>query len=265
MKLNLRIFIGLVLFLGLGFLGSQAMAAETDCTFDKEAEALVALQKNTEIGFQEKTNQELSLRQEILIKIVSCGIDEANNLKAELATVPSQDPNIKKLKDRFSIELDQAVNYYKINGAEIEDLDLLQTKALAKKFLDWRANNFQYTSGGVMNLITWIGNQNFFKVSEHRFNQVAGAVRFVSLGDPESEIPALLKESKLSLDQAKKINDEAWQALKGYSPPEKAMGLIKDSLQKLSDMYAGFLKMNEIITGSSETEDEESISTEKEA
>ena len=267
MNLKLKIGLGVGLFLVLGILAlgvftPDVLAQEKNCSFGQEAAALYELQKNTEIGFSLKTDKELVLRREILVKVVGCGIDEANNLKVELSKVSSQDPNIKRLKERFTLELDQAINYYKINGAEINELNLLESTALAKKFLDWRTNNYQYTSGGVINLITWIGNQNFFKVAESRFDQVSKAVRFVSLNDPESEIPSLIIESKLSLDGAKKLNDEAWQALKGYGPPGKALELIKASLEKLSGMYEGFFKINEIITGVPEPKDPEVTSKE---
>ena len=249
LKKRISVGLGLLLFFTLSGFGPPVLAAENDCAFDQEAAALFELQKNTEIGFSQKVDQELSLRQEILRKIVGCGIDEANDLKIELSKISSQDANIKRLKERFALELDQAINYYRINGSQIDELDLSESKALAKKFLDWRANNYQYTSGGVINLITWMGNQNFFKISESRFDQVAKAVRFVSLGDPESEIPSLIKESKMSLDEAKRLNNEAWQALRSYGPPDKALGLIKASLEQLSGMYEGFFKINEIITG----------------
>lgn len=239
---------GVVLLMGLGIVISPTrVGAEASCAFDLEAKELEAIDKNFELGYSEKLSQELEVRKTILRKIVGCGIDEANKLKEELEGI-SYNSGVEQLRNRFDLELDQAINYYKINGSGIDDLDLIESKNLARKFLDWRINNYRYTTGGVINLITWVSNQNFFKVAESRFGQVEKAMGIIDTAyDPENKIRLALGEARVSLDKAKNSNLEAKQMLKGYSPPEKTLELIKTSLELIREMYQGFFKISEII------------------
>jgi len=238
------IFLSITLLL-VGAFPFNTIAAEDTavCNLTNKVAELNNLKNNNEIDYIEKRDAELELGKEVLLETINCAVQEAIDLKTELIKTSIKDRGLADLKTRLSADIDQAINYYRINQGGIRDLDSLGLKKLAQKILDWRTSNYNYIAGKVANLISWTNNQELFNVAENRFAQITKITD--NLESSTDKAKFTLREAENSLSEAKQINEQARTDLISFNAPEVSLDLIQKSLEKLSNVYNGFSALSE--------------------
>lgn len=236
--------LGILVFL----LGGNPVSAQTTvvgCDFTGYLKDLEAVKNSTSTDYIANIRSELSIRKDLLKKIIDCSISETETLQGDLNSLKPIDQESEKIQGKLISELDQAVSYYRTQAESIGNLGVLGSKNLAKKIIDWRSSNYAYLANRVRNFVTWTNNQDIVTMTDIRFNQIQRSIKVFNIKD--KDVDSIVVEAKLNLEAAKKLNEEAKESFWEFTPISDPLELIKGSLQSLALTYKNFLDLNESI------------------
>ncbi len=225
---------------------NSPQAAEDSCNFEDQLKELAGIQESNNPDYLAALMAELRVRKNLLRSILDCSIAEAEGLRAPLAALKPNSPDIELLRNRFYERIGETKDYYQMQQSRINDLGIQGTKDMAKGVKEWRLNQYASLADGATQLIIWMKNQELFQAAQKRFEDIKQTVRFFNLVD-NTEMRELLAKAAESLDKAQSANEAAKEALNRFAASENSLGLIKDSLEALSETYQIFFDLSKVI------------------
>ena len=234
--------------LGGSNISSSIKIQKTGCYFQDYLDQLEALKKNDAIEYADSLKLELQIRQDLLKKIIECGIADAKDIQAKLKQLKldENDNELLSIRDKYISDLNKAINYYQIQVGTINELSITGSKNLARKLLDWKSDNYNYTAGKANNLIAWVKNQELFSAAEKRYEQIQRVVSFFNLFGNKNIMDAY-RAAGAAIGEAKNFNEEAWKTFSDFTPPDGSVGLVKSSLSSLSVFYQEAFNFNDVF------------------
>ncbi len=233
----------------------MARAAD-NCGISKDdIAAIQAIQSNPNLGYLDEINQELAARKNLLSKTITCAKNDAQSLRATMAgaSVSAADENI---KSQLLGNIDVAIDYYNLELGKLNDSGIKETEQIAQEVLSWRASTYVQLAGRVDNFILWSENQNLFETASARMAQITPMVSFLSQTN-NSDLANAFSAAQTSFAAAKNENASARSAIVQSLSSDQTLGVIKQSLQSLSDTYQNFFNVSDIIqkllTGTSQS------------
>lgn len=239
---------------------ASAASAETfvdDCTTLSPADfaALAAVEDDATLTQTEQLDQELALRKKLLGQAISCALTDAQTLQATLAAAASSStsaaagaPDAQAVASQLSGNIDDAINFYNIESAKLNDAGVSATEAIAKEVLAWRAENYAPLEGDVNNFVLWSENQSLFATAQNRLTQTQRIVAFIEgAATANAGLDAALQTAQSSFSDATAENAAAGTALSQVQSPDQTLSMIQQSLQSLADTYQKFTDLNNII------------------
>ena len=148
------------------------------------------------------------------------------------------------LQTRFVGKLDDAINYYDIELAKVNDAGIAGTHGIAKEVLDWRASNYDPLAAQVANFTLWVKNQDLVNTAGNRLHAVENTVSFLEQTAPSNDLENALANAQTLMSTANNENQAAKDALLQMLPPDQSLALITQSLQSLSDAYQKFFDIS---------------------
>lgn len=233
------------------FLGaySRVVAAETGgCDLREESAQLEALEKS-EADYIERSRMELQLKKQILRKVVSCGVKEAEGLADKVGAVTYNELNIQRLKQKILTELASAKNYYQIQGGGIADLDLVGSRNLSRRILEWRQGDYNLLSKKVVGFLALSKNQELMSIAEKRIGQAERLIAAFKLYDNKDLVKFALESSnyfKLAKDSGLKAEQTFSNS---FYQSDESIGFIKNSLESLAVVYKNLFDFNATFRG----------------
>ena len=116
-------------------------------------DAIKNIENDTSLAYLQKIKDELAIRKQLLTETVDCAISEAEYAKAGVDGISSKDLDVLKLRSQYSGQLNDAVDYYKLQESKISDLGLQGSKDFAANLAGWRASNYEPLAERANNLI----------------------------------------------------------------------------------------------------------------
>lgn len=235
----------LVLAVFLFFEPSLSLAEES-CNFQAEIESLNSL-ADKDLDYLESLKAELEIRRIILKKVTDCSLSEVRELKNQLNELKSDSIDNNSVRARILRDLDLLTNYYRVQQAGINDLDLGGSRALARRLLDWRVSDHRHTLDKASVFITWMKNQDLISSAERRLGQAGRlilAFKLTSVG----EVMEPYSKANAALTEAKKANAEAKQAINSsFYPADEMSNMLKLTLESLSSVYQNLFEFNDVF------------------
>jgi DNA repair ATPase RecN len=225
---------------------NSPQAAEASCNFEGQFKELASTQESNNFDYLASLMAELRIRKNLLRGVLDCSIAEAESLRASLAALKPNAPDMEFLRNRFYERIGETKDYYQVQQSRINDLGIQGTKDVAKNIKEWRLNQYASLVDGSTQLIIWTKNQELFQAAQKRFHDIEQTVRFFNLVD-NTEMKELLTKAAESLYKAQSANEAAKEALKRFDASENSLGLIKDSLEALSETYQIFFDLSKAI------------------
>ncbi|TSC81963.1 MAG: hypothetical protein G01um101420_746 [Parcubacteria group bacterium Gr01-1014_20] len=242
------VFFAVAAFLILGLYAHTVAAEVGGCDLKEESAQLDALQKS-EADYIEKSRGELQVKKQILTKVIGCGVKETEDLTEKIEEITYNEPNIQRLKQKILRELSSAKNYYQIQGGGISDLDLVGSRNLSKRILEWRQNDYNLLSKKVVGFLALSKNQELMNIAEKRIGQAERLIAAFKLYD-NKDLVRLAFESSNYFKLAKENGLKAEQAFSGsFYQPDESIGLIKNSLESLAVVYKNLFDFNATFRG----------------
>ena len=234
-----------VVFASAGALSPRA--ADAPCTFNASLGALDAAQQNTTgINYLQVVREELRMRKSLLGNILDCSVQEAENLKGTLSGMQRSEGGIETTRTNLARALDSAMSYYASEKSTIGNLGIRGTQDAARAVRAWRATHYEPTAQGVVALLLWTKNQNLFQVAENRLAQIENTIKKLKLGDND-EVTSLVAKASDNLAEAKKLNQDARNALLHIDEGTEPLTVVKNSLDALSKTYQAFFDVSEAV------------------
>jgi len=224
----------------------QAAHAAGDCAISADdLSAIQTIQSNPNLSYLDEIKQELAARKLLLSKTITCAQDDAQSLKSEVdgLSVAAADKN---LQSQLSGKIDDAINYYNIELGKLNGSGILGSELIAQEVLSWRANTYTQLSSNVDNFVLWSQNQNLFQTASARMAQITPMVSFLSQAN-NSDLETAFAAAQTSFNTAENENASARNALLQFLSPDQTLGIIKQSLQSLSDTYNDFFNLSNVI------------------
>ena len=241
------VFAGVV-FLVLGLQGQAATPETGGCDLKEESAQLEALTKS-EADYIDTSRAELQIKKQILRKVVGCGVKETEDLTEKVGGITYNEPNIQRIKQRILKELMDAKNYYQVQGGGISDLDLVGSRNLSKKILEWRQSEYNSLSRKVVGFLALSKNQELINIAEKRIGQAERLIAAFKLYD-NKDLVRLAFESSNYFKLAKENGLKAEQAFSSsFYQPDESIGLIKNSLESLAIVYKNLFDFNATFRG----------------
>ncbi|KKW45315.1 MAG: hypothetical protein A3A43_03155 [Candidatus Liptonbacteria bacterium RIFCSPLOWO2_01_FULL_56_20] len=241
-SLSIGLCAGLITLLG----AYSARAAESECRFGEQLDALAAVQKTAAENSLEALRAELVLRKNILSSITDCGIRDAKNLLRGLNLVAVSEQSAAPLRDQFAARLNQAIEYYELQKSRLDDLGLQATKDTAKNMREWRRSIYTPLADRAGNFIIWTKNQALIRAAKNRLSQVNQTIQTLKLADYE-EVKNFWSDAERNVWDAERLNEDARSSLGRFDDPEVSLAIIKNSLQALSLTYQNFFDLSESV------------------
>ena len=224
----------------------QAARAAGDCAIStNDLSAIQAIQSDPNLSYLDEIKQELAARKRLLSKTITCAENDAKSLKSEVngLSVAVSDKN---LQSQLSGKIDDAINYYNIELGKLNDSGILGSELVAQDVLSWRANTYMQLSSNVDNFVLWSQNQDLFQTASARMAQITPMVSFLSQAN-NSDLASAFAAAQASFNTAESENSSARNALLQFLSPDQTLGMIKQSLQSLSDTYNDFFNVSNVI------------------
>lgn len=225
---------------------SPQAAEKESCNFENQFKELAGVREANNLDYLPTLLAELRIRKELLRKVLDCAISEAEDLRASLAALKSIPPEMELLRDRLYERIGETKDYYQMQQSRLNELGIQGTKDMAKSIKEWRLTQYASLANGATQLIIWTKNQELFQAAQKRFQDIKQTVRFFNLLD-NSEMKDLLTKATERLAKARSINEAAKEALNRFDFSENSLGLIKDSLEELSETYQLFFELSKTI------------------
>jgi cellobiose-specific phosphotransferase system component IIA len=249
MRSSVAIPVFLLITLTQGIFFPVARAANTpECDLQTLATKLETVRKN-ESGapYLELIKQELLVRKEMLAKTISCADYEAASLEKSLNDISSNSDRVKSLRNQLARRLAEARSYYALQSQKIESLGLRGSQDMARDIREWRLNTYAALEQKIAVFLLWAANQDLLDTAGNRFHQISQAVRNLKLTESE-DVRKALEAAEQSLEQAKKIHQDAEIELDAFDVSKDSLPMVKDALTALSETYEKFLEVSKAVT-----------------
>lgn len=221
-------------------LSGTALAAERTCDLTEKYKVYASATQNSS-NSMEDIQKELSARASLLRGAIDCAREDIIELKNQV--LPDDVDSAKTAKERVVESLDDAIRFYDMKKESIKDQGIQGTKDLAKEIKAWRDNNYDQLSGRVSNFITWSANQPLFEKASDRLSQSQLVVASLKVLENEDS-QKIYYDAKSKLENAQMLNKKAGDAIAHGVLSEEAFGIIKNSLEALSDTYKNFFEIS---------------------
>jgi hypothetical protein len=210
--------------------------------------ALQTIQNNPNLSPSDELSQELALRKQLLNTTISCAISEATALKAAI-NAANPDQNGQAIQAALSGKADDAITFYNIEAAKVNDAGIRATEAIAKEIAAWRDANYAPLEGDANNFLLWSDNQPLFDTAQNRLTQTERVVSFVENAGAGNAgaLATALSASQSAFSAAADTNAAADTSLAQLQPPSQSLALIQQSLQSLADAYQKFTDLNTLL------------------
>ncbi len=189
--------------------------------------------------------KELATRKALLTRTIVCAKADAQSLENDLGRLQINE-DAAMLRTRLMGKLNDAINYYDIELAKVNDAGIAGTRGVAKEVLDWRASNYEPLAAQAANFTVWVQNQNLFNTAGNRLRAVENIVSLLEQTEPRGDIRNALASAQTLVRTASDKNQAAKNALLQMLPPDQSLTLITQSLQSLSDAYQKFFDISTI-------------------
>jgi len=223
-------------------------AGSAECQFNTQLKELRGIQASTELGEEQKLVAELAIRKQILIDVNDCAIEDVQNTKGTLHSVPlGDDREIQRVHERFMGHLDEAITYYESQKVRLEDIDIEGSKTLAEEIRSWRSFVYLPVTEKISDFIVWRKNRNLIDTAERRLKQFEETSELFSLTN-DKKITVLLQRAKANLGYTLASHRRAKRIFVDVNAPDDAPYLIRASLESLADTYENFFALSSAIT-----------------
>ncbi|HEX4104199.1 MAG TPA: hypothetical protein VHZ04_01830 [Candidatus Paceibacterota bacterium] len=234
-------------FLAVGVLAAPlaqaqtvAQAATPTCTITQDDLAAIAAAQ------AQSLTAELAARKALLTRIITCAEENVQALQTDLAGVQTNAATA-ALQSQLSGKLDDAMNYYGLEFAKVNNAGIAGTEGVANEILAWRAGTYDPLADQVANFVLWSENQNLFTTAQNRLGEVQNLVSFMEQAAPNPDLAQDLTSAQSLITTAVQENNSAENALMQSEPSEATLSLITSSLQSLSDAYQKFSNISTIV------------------
>ncbi|TSC60594.1 MAG: hypothetical protein LiPW15_472 [Parcubacteria group bacterium LiPW_15] len=219
-----------------------AFAAEKTCDLSGEYKSFALAVQNPSYS-QEGIQKELSARASLLSVAIGCAREDVIDLKNQILTDDNTSDSANQIKERVVESLDEAIRFYDMKKDSIKDQGIQGTKDLAREIKVWRDSNYDQLSGRVKNFMLWSSNQSLFEKASDRLSQSQLVVTSLKVLENEDS-EKVYYDAKLKLETAQKLNGEAGAAIARGASSEETFGMIKNSLEALSNTYKNFFEIS---------------------
>lgn len=244
-KLAITAVFAVLAYFAFSFRLPVARAAD-DCNISTDNLAAIhAIQSDPNLGYLDEINQELAARKDLLLKTITCAKNDAQSLRAIITNV-SISPADRDIQSQLSGKIDDAINYYNIELEKLNGSGIKGSEQIAQEVLSWRANIYTDLAGSVDNFVLWSENQGLFQTASARMAQITPMVSFLSQAN-NSDLAGAFSAAQTSFNTAENENAAARNALAASWSSDQTLGIIKQSLQSLSDTYQNFFNVSDII------------------
>lgn len=189
---------------------------------------------------------ELAARKALLTRTISCAKEDALALQNNVNDVQVTSDAI-ALRDQLAGRIQDALNYYDLELAKVNDSGLAGTKSIAREVGAWRAGYYATVAGQANNFMLWEKNQALFKTADTRLAQMKGIVNFLEQAGANIDLENALGSAEGLVETAQSENESARNAMLQSLSPDASLPLIKQSLQSLSDAYDKFFSVSTMI------------------
>lgn len=218
-----------------------------DCTFSaSDLTAIQAVENDPTLTPSQELTQELSLRRALLARTIACATDDAQTLQQSLNAIAT-DGETETIQAHISGEIDDAINFYNIEGGKVGTAGVSGTEAIAKEMIAWRAANYAPIEAQVNNLALWTSNQTLFQTAANRLTQTQHIVSFIESAVSNGQLQDDLSAAQSALQNAQNENVAAESAMQQLEPSDNSLALIQQSLQDLAAAYQSFSDLNGLI------------------
>lgn len=238
-------------------LAHPALAAKETCDLTAEYKALASI-----IQTQEDIQKELSARVSLLSATIACAREDVIVLKSQV--LADDTSAAQEARERLTEALDEAIRFYDIKKDSLKDQGIQGTKDIAREIKSWRNNNYAQLSGRVKNFVLWSANQPLFEKASDRLSQsqlVVTSLKVLELENKDSG--KIYFEAKTRMESAEELNRKAGDAIARNAPSEETFGVIKDSLEALSNAYKNFFEISGQLNKTNVPAQEDSASEEE--
>ncbi len=230
-----------------GSLTPRAHAAPMPCDLAPRVIALDEVKSaNSPHDYLEGVRKELSARKELLAGILSCATQEATALEESLRALPPQDAAMEDMKQKLLGKLDEVLQFYEHQNADIVHLGISGTQEVARNLKTWRASNVDPIAEGAAGVALWIKQQTLLQATAHRLAQIETTVQRLKLNEHE-DIAAALASARVHLKSAEEANRAAKDVLVEGVAFDRALTLLKNALDNLAATYQNFFEVSEFV------------------
>jgi len=221
---------------------APVFSAERACDLTNEYKIFASVTQNTSYS-QEDIQRELSARTSLLSSVIGCAREDIIDLKNQMLAEDIGSDYIGTTKERVVESLDEAIRFYDSKRGSLKDQGIQGTKDLAREIKAWRDNNYDQLSGRVKNFTLWNSNQPLFKKASDRLSQSQFVVTSLKVLENEDS-EKIYYDAKVKLETAENLNNKAGDAIANGIASEETFGIIKDSLEALSNTYNNFFEIS---------------------
>lgn len=223
-------------------IAAPVFSAENACDLADEYKAFASATQNPSYS-QEDIQRELSARVSLLSSVIGCAREDIIDLKDQILAEESSLDSIGAIKERVVESLDEAIRFYDMKKDSLKDQGIQGTKDSAREIKAWRDNNYDQLSGRVKNFILWSSNQPLFEKASDRLSQSQFVVTSLKVLENEDS-EKIYYDAKTKLETAEVLNNKAGDAIANGTASEETFGIIKDSLEALSNTYKNFFEIS---------------------
>lgn len=227
---------------------NTATASTIDCgVTPADIAKIAAVENDPTLTPSEEVVQELAMRKQLIIKVVTCAQGEIGSLNASLLSAPTSTDAERGIGTQLLGRLDDAANFYVIELGKLGGAGIAGTKSVAGDVLAWREGTYAPLAGQVNDFVLWSGNQQLFSTAADRMTETQQAVAFLESASNNADLQAAFDDAYASFQTAENENSAAETALQQSLPPDQTLVLIKKSLDSLQTTYQQFFKVSDII------------------
>ncbi len=223
-------------------IAAPVFGAERVCDLAEEYKVFAKATQNSSYS-QEDVQKELAARVALLSSAIGCAREDVIGLKDQMLAEDNNSDSAAAIKERVVESLDEAIRFYDTKKNSLKDQGIQGTKDSAREIKAWRDNNYNQLFGRVKNFILWNSNQPLFKKAYDRLSQSQLVVTSLKVLENEDSEKTYY-EAKTKLETAQELNKRAGDAIARGVASEEAFGIIKDSLEALSNTYKNFFEIS---------------------
>ena len=223
-------------------------ASSTDCgVTPADIAEITAIENDPTLTPSQEVVQELAVRKQLIIQVITCAQGEVRSLQSSLSAVPTSTDAERNIQSQLKGRLNDASNFYMLELGKLGGAGIAGTKTIAADVLAWREGTYMPLAGQVGDFVLWAGNQQLFDTAQTRMTETQQAVSFLESASNNADLQSAFNTAYASFETAKSGNSAAEAALQQSLPPDQTLVLIKQSLDALQATYQQFFKVSGII------------------